>query len=31
MSSCFDLDWKASDKAHHDNGFLYKDDATCMA
>ena len=30
LSSCFDLGWKASDKAHCGKG-LYKDDAICMA
>ena len=30
LFSCFDLGWKASDKAHCGKG-LYKDDAICMA
>ena len=30
LSSCFDLGWKVSDKAHYDKG-LYKDDAICIA
>ena len=30
MSSCFDLGWKASDKAHYGKD-LHKDDAICMA
>ena len=30
LSLCFDLGWKASDKAHYGKG-LYKDDAICMA
>ena len=29
LSSCFDLGWKASDKAHYGKG-LYKDGAICM-
>ena len=30
LSSCFDLGWKASDKAHYVKG-LHKGDAICMA
>ena len=30
LYSCFDLGWKASDKAQYDKG-LYKDDTICMA
>ena len=29
LYSCFQLGWKASDKAHYGKGF-YKDDAICM-